>query len=152
MKEIRNKLNSVASFNFPNYTSINSFLLIICQERIVLANAEEANCSHNHAKLSSPFSEQLLPLSFYHHAHKLVLFSLASDVKTLTGHLFNALTAKKILTYIDYRLERGAVISLLKAIEGSKMAIVIFSEHYADSKWCFEELLMIADYMKKVRW
>ena len=29
------------------------------------------------------------------------------------------------------------------------MAIVIFSEHYADSKWCFKELLMIDDYMKK---
>ena len=39
--------------------------------------------------------------------------------------------------------------SLLKAIEGSKMAIIIFFEHYVDSKWCLEELLMIVDCMKK---
>ena len=69
----------------------------------------------------------------------------------ITSHIFTALDAKKIETYIDYRLERGTEISpsLLKAIKGSKIAVVIFSEHYADSEWCLEELSKIVDCMEK---
>ncbi|KAG5601706.1 hypothetical protein H5410_033076 [Solanum commersonii] len=45
----------------------------------------------------------------------------------------------------DVKLERGKFISteLLKAIEESRTAIIIFSEDYASTTWCLEELTMI---------
>ncbi|XP_031270525.1 disease resistance-like protein DSC1 [Pistacia vera] len=67
-----------------------------------------------------------------------------------TSHLNAALCWKKIITFIDYELRRGDEISssLLKAIEGSKISIVIFSKDYASSRWCLEELVKIMDCRK----
>ena len=61
------------------------------------------------------------------------------------SHLYSALCRKKIETYIDNRLERGDEISpaLLKAIEESKFSVIVFSENYAYSPWCLEELVHI---------
>lgn len=58
---------------------------------------------------------------------------------------------KKIETYIDYRLERGDEISpaLLKAIEESKVSVVIFSKDYASSSWCLDELVHILQCKKE---
>ncbi|XP_052190823.1 disease resistance protein RPV1-like isoform X6 [Diospyros lotus] len=61
-------------------------------------------------------------------------------------HLYSALHEKVIFTFKDdQRLERGESISpaLLKAIEESRFAVVVFSENYASSKWCLEELVKI---------
>ncbi|XP_016650593.1 PREDICTED: TMV resistance protein N-like isoform X2 [Prunus mume] len=46
---------------------------------------------------------------------------------------------------MDYRLEKGDNIgpALLKAIEKSKIALVIFSKDYASSTWCLKELVHI---------
>ena len=66
--------------------------------------------------------------------------------KNFTSHLFDALQNKGIWTFRDdEKLERGNTISkeLLKAIEKSRFAIVIFSENYASSKWCLDELVHI---------
>lgn len=62
-----------------------------------------------------------------------------------TSHLYAALCRKKIETYIDNRLERGDEISpaLLKAIEESKLSVIIFSQNYASSSWCLDELVHI---------
>ncbi|KAH0751253.1 hypothetical protein KY290_030485 [Solanum tuberosum] len=51
----------------------------------------------------------------------------------------------------DMKLERGKFISteLLKAIEESRTAIIIFSEDYASSTWCLEELTMIMECVDK---
>ena len=60
-----------------------------------------------------------------------------------TDHLYSALRGKGINTFIDDGgLERGGEIqpSLLKAIEESKVAIVVFSENYVHSRWCLDEL------------
>ena len=45
----------------------------------------------------------------------------------------------------DEELPRGKTISteLLSAIHGSKISIVIFSEGYASSRWCLNELVEI---------
>ena len=66
--------------------------------------------------------------------------------KSFTDHLFRALEKKGIFTFRDdEKLERGKSISeeLLKAIEKSRFAIVIFSENYASSRWCLDELVHI---------
>ncbi|XP_052183210.1 disease resistance protein RUN1-like isoform X2 [Diospyros lotus] len=66
-------------------------------------------------------------------------------------HLYSALHQKGIFTFKDdLKLERGESISpaLLKAIEESRLALVIFSENYASSKWCLEELVKILECQK----
>jgi hypothetical protein len=62
------------------------------------------------------------------------------------------LKRKQISTFIDYKLNRGEEISpsLLKAIEDSKLSVVVFSDNYASSKWCLEELAKILE-CKKVK-
>ncbi|XP_040995573.1 disease resistance protein RPV1-like [Juglans microcarpa x Juglans regia] len=62
-------------------------------------------------------------------------------------HLYDALDRKGINTYIDYELRRGKEISqaLLKAIEESRIAIIILSQNYASSTWCLDELMKILD-------
>ncbi|XP_052195829.1 disease resistance protein RUN1-like [Diospyros lotus] len=66
-------------------------------------------------------------------------------------HLYSALHQKVIFTFKDdLKLERGESISptLLKAIEESRFAVVVFSENYASSKWCLEELVKILECQK----
>ncbi|KAI5314391.1 hypothetical protein L3X38_043567 [Prunus dulcis] len=62
-----------------------------------------------------------------------------------TDHLHKNLVQKGIRTFIDDELPRGEEISqaLLDAIEGSRCSIVVFSENYASSKWCLDELVHI---------
>ncbi|XP_075080777.1 TMV resistance protein N-like [Nicotiana tabacum] len=68
--------------------------------------------------------------------------------RTFTDHLFRGLENNGIFTFQDdKRLEHGASISyeLLKAIEQSQVALVIFSKNYATSRWCLDELVKIME-------
>ena len=70
-----------------------------------------------------------------------------------THHLYFALKQKGIFTFRDEEeLETGKSISpeLLKAIEESRFAIVIFSKNYASSTWCLDELIKIIGCMKEI--
>nr|XP_028958143.1 disease resistance protein TAO1-like isoform X2 [Malus domestica] len=60
----------------------------------------------------------------------------------ITSHLRAALLQKKLETYIDNRLKRGEEIrpALLEAIEKSTISVIIFSQNYASSTWCLDEL------------
>ncbi|XP_062082861.1 disease resistance protein RUN1-like isoform X1 [Humulus lupulus] len=62
-----------------------------------------------------------------------------------TSHLHKALLLKNLQVYMDERLESGDEISsaLLKAIEDSKLSVIVFSENYASSRWCLDELVHI---------
>ena len=62
-----------------------------------------------------------------------------------TSHLYKALCDKGINTFIDNDLQRGEEISmeLLKAIELSKISIVVFSKNFTSSTWCLNELIKI---------
>jgi hypothetical protein len=76
--------------------------------------------------------------------------------RNFTSHLYDALSRKKVETFIDNNeLQKGHEISpaLIKAIEESHMSIVIFSENYASSKWCLNELKKILEckqYMEQI--
>ena len=61
------------------------------------------------------------------------------------SHLYTALCQRDIYTFIDNDLPKGEEISveLLKTIENSTMSIIVFSENYASSTWCLEELAKI---------
>ncbi|CAL8989693.1 unnamed protein product [Prunus brigantina] len=69
-----------------------------------------------------------------------------------TDHLYSALVQNGINTFIDDKLRRGGEISasLLKAIEKSRISIIVFSTKYAASKWCLDELDKILE-CKKLR-
>ncbi|TKY68181.1 TMV resistance protein N [Spatholobus suberectus] len=69
------------------------------------------------------------------------------------SHLRAELRRKKIEAYIDERLGRGEEISsaLHKAIEESKIYVLIFSEHYASSTWCLNELTKILECKRKYK-
>ncbi|XP_061943588.1 disease resistance protein RPV1-like isoform X2 [Populus nigra] len=68
-----------------------------------------------------------------------------------TSHLHAALERKQILTFVDYQLVRGDEISasLLRTIEEAKLSVIVFSENYASSEWCLEELAKINFERKK---
>ncbi|KAJ9158908.1 hypothetical protein P3X46_024451 [Hevea brasiliensis] len=66
------------------------------------------------------------------------------------SHLFKALSGKQINAFLDENLEKGEEISssLLETIEDSYVSVVVFSENYADSPWCLDELVKIFQCMK----
>lgn len=70
------------------------------------------------------------------------------DIRENFGsHLFAALVRESVKTFSDEQLRRGDEImpALMQAIEESKISLVIFSEHYAFSRWCLEELVKIIE-------
>lgn len=68
-----------------------------------------------------------------------------------TSHLYHALCNKKVNVFWDKKLERGRRISstlLNEVIKGSKISIVIFSQNFASSEFCLEELAKILECQK----
>ncbi|KAK4721789.1 hypothetical protein R3W88_012022 [Solanum pinnatisectum] len=66
--------------------------------------------------------------------------------KNFVDHLYTALQQRGIHTFKDdEKLERGKSISpsLFKAIEESMISIIIFSQNYASSSWCLDELIVL---------
>ncbi|KAI8571177.1 hypothetical protein RHMOL_Rhmol01G0098400 [Rhododendron molle] len=77
-----------------------------------------------------------------------VSFRGADTRKNFTSHLFGALEDYGFHTFRDDKeLERGEYISdgLVKAIEGSRIFLLVFSKDYAGSSWCLDELVRIMD-------
>lgn len=67
------------------------------------------------------------------------------------SHLVEALSRKKIVFFVDNKLRKGDEIaeSLLEAIETSLISLVIFSQNYASSSWCLDELVKIVECREK---
>ncbi|KAH9782186.1 ADP-ribosyl cyclase/cyclic ADP-ribose hydrolase [Citrus sinensis] len=79
-------------------------------------------------------------------------FRGANTRKSFISHLYAALNGKGIYVFKDDKeLERGASISpgLLKAIEDSRISIIVFSQNYASSTWCLDELVKIVQCKNK---
>ncbi|XP_076952317.1 disease resistance protein Roq1-like [Bidens hawaiensis] len=72
--------------------------------------------------------------------------------KTFVDHLYTSLVEQGVHTYKDdVTLPWGESIglALLKAIRESRIAIIIFSENYANSSWCLDELVYIMKCMNE---
>ncbi|CAL5398790.1 unnamed protein product [Camellia sinensis] len=68
--------------------------------------------------------------------------------KTFTDHLYTALVHAGIHTFRDNdELERGEEIdlNLHRAIEESRISIIVLSKDYASSGWCLNELVKILE-------
>ncbi|XP_050275097.1 disease resistance protein RPV1-like [Quercus robur] len=67
-----------------------------------------------------------------------------------TSNLNGILRHNGINTFMDDELQRGEKISteLIKAIESSKILIIVLSKNYATSTWCLDELIKILECKK----
>ncbi|KAJ7975477.1 TMV resistance protein N-like [Quillaja saponaria] len=84
--------------------------------------------------------------------HVFLCFRGEDTRKTFTGNLYSALDQRGINTFIDdEELRRGEEISptILKAIEESRISIIVFSENFGSSTWCLDELVKILECKKE---
>ncbi|XP_030923066.1 TMV resistance protein N-like [Quercus lobata] len=91
---------------------------------------------------------------FTHQSKKFNVFLSFTGIDTrrgFTSHLYHALCQQGIDTFIDNDLKKGDKISdvLINIIENSTMSIIIFSENYASSTWCLDELAKIVECRNK---
>ncbi|CAK7338349.1 unnamed protein product [Dovyalis caffra] len=80
--------------------------------------------------------------------HVFLSFRGEDTRKNFTDHLYSALVRTGIYTFRDdNELPKGEEISkqLLKAIEESRISIVVFSKGYASSTCCLDELAKIME-------
>ncbi|KAM5575294.1 disease resistance protein RUN1-like [Rosa sericea] len=71
--------------------------------------------------------------------------------RTFTDHLYAALVRAGVRTFRDAEgLRRGENISeeLVRIIQECRISLIVFSENYADSSWCLEELVQILECRK----
>ncbi|KAL2340894.1 hypothetical protein Fmac_008834 [Flemingia macrophylla] len=67
------------------------------------------------------------------------------------SHLIDNFQREKVNVFVDDKLKRGDEIwpSLVGAIQGSSISLIIFSQDYASSHWCLEELVTILECREK---
>ncbi|KAI6705131.1 hypothetical protein NL676_008093 [Syzygium grande] len=88
------------------------------------------------------------PSNLNRNYHVFLSFRGADVRKNFLSHLYAALEHKGIQTFVDSEeLMKGEEIStaLTRAIEESQVAIIVFSEDYASSPWCLEEVVKIME-------
>lgn len=77
-----------------------------------------------------------------------VFLSFRSEEDDFSKRLYNALS-KEVRVFRDNNegMERGGTDEnnkrLFKAMEDSAASVVVFTQHYADSRWCLDELAML---------
>ncbi|CAN1171612.1 Disease resistance protein L6 [Linum perenne] len=117
------------------YLSVSSFTLT------VMKSESESSSSVDPILLPPPIGEYEVFLSFR-----------GPDVRlNFADHLYTYLVGSKIRTFRDDEaLPKGESIgpSLVKAITESKVYIPIFTQNYASSKWCLQELAKIVECWK----
>uniref|UniRef100_A0A6N2LJP5 TIR domain-containing protein n=1 Tax=Salix viminalis TaxID=40686 RepID=A0A6N2LJP5_SALVM len=97
------------------------------------------------ASMKEPDSSHFRPKGAY---DVFLSFRGEDNRRTFTDHLYTALVQAGVHTFLDENeIPRGEEISkhLLKAIQESKISIVIFSKGYASTRWCLNELVEILE-------
>ena len=95
------------------------------------------------ASSSSPFSKSK-PQFMY---DVFINFRGEDTRKKFVCHIYKALSNAGINTFIDEEnIQKGMTLDeLMTAIEGSQIAIVVFSKTYTESTWCLRELQKIIE-------
>ncbi|KAM7465475.1 hypothetical protein LguiB_013037 [Lonicera macranthoides] len=90
--------------------------------------------------------------STYRYNYQVFLSFRGKDTrKTFTDHLYIALVKAGLRTFRDDdEIERGKrlELELRKAIQVSRISIIVLSKNYASSKWCLDEVVTILEWSK----
>ncbi|KAJ9554593.1 hypothetical protein OSB04_018638 [Centaurea solstitialis] len=131
---------------FLNAITVLFRCLLWCFRLVFFMGPPQEQINHSTASSSSSF-HSAPPSSSESCKHDVFLSFRGADTRnTIVDHLYSALVQQGVYTYKDDQtLPRGETIgpSLLKAIEESQIAVIVFSENYADSSWCLQELAHI---------
>ncbi|KAL5538541.1 hypothetical protein UlMin_045455 [Ulmus minor] len=111
-------------------------------------------CSNNRSSHFLVYFPMASASSFSYRYDVFLSFRGEDTRLNFTGHLYEALRAAGINTFIDDdELPRGEAIrcELLRSIQGSRVSIIVFSRRYGDSSWCLNELVEIMKCRRTVR-
>ena len=116
-------------------------LLLSLGSALVLPQLGLCVATMAHSVGQENFAPSLLTPTLTYEYEVFVSFNGEDTHTSFTGHLFAALERKRIHAY------RGEYIQteLMKAIETSRIAVVVFSKNYATSNWCLDELVKIME-------
>ncbi|KAI5587031.1 hypothetical protein BDE02_05G004100 [Populus trichocarpa] len=102
----------------------------------------------------NPVTQILILLSLMPTTYDVFLSFRGEDTRrNFTDHLYKALSREGIPTFRDDDgIRRGENIELeiKKAIQETKLSIIVFSKEYASSRWCLDELEMIMERRRTV--
>lgn len=126
--------SSTISSSIPSHPSMSSF--------------------YNEDSFSTDCRSRKSPLKIFR-SYEVFLSYRGEDTRaSFTAHLNASLLNAGINVFKDDdSIYKGARISksLPEAIEQSRIAVVVFSKHYADSKWCLNELVKIMKCHRAIR-
>ncbi|KAL4639452.1 hypothetical protein ACB092_03G219600 [Castanea dentata] len=140
---VQNIMNTIPAYTLPAL-SFSANTKVNMERRTIVQIPSMASLNNEGASFSSSTSrwEYVVFLSFR-----------GEDTREgFTSHLYKALCNKGINTFIDdIDLPRGEEISekLIQAIKNSSILVIVFSENYAESKWCLDELAKIVECKEK---
>ena len=125
-----------------------SLLVLASLIALVLPQLGLCVATMTHSKGQENFDTSLSTPTLTHEYDVFVSFRGEDTRTNFKAYLLAAFDRKRIRAYRDdVDLPRGAEIGpeLLKAIETSRIAVVVFSKNYATSSWCLDELVKIME-------
>ena len=134
----------------PSAPSISALAALLLSLGIALVLPQLVLCvaTMTHSEGQENFDPSLSTPTLTHEYDVFVSFR-GNDTRTsFTAYLLAAFKRKRIRAYRDdVDLPRGGEIEpeILKAIETSRIAVVVFSKSYATSSWCLDELVKIME-------
>lgn len=125
-------------------------LLLISKPKVIVANIIPNSNNHYYSTCPvtySPSTSTHAPQIKY---DVFVSFKGSDVRKNFLSHVLEALSRKKIIVFSDKKLKTGDELSAIqRAIEKSFISLVIFSQNFASSYWCLEEVLKMVECREK---
>ncbi|CAN1168999.1 Disease resistance protein L6, partial [Linum perenne] len=147
--------DEMADWELPVDISCILFMSLFCSGSYccdAVSRLTESFPSHSNLLHTCQFLFTMSNSDFQTEEYEVFLSFRGSDVRqSFADHLYACLVRSKIRTFRDEEvLQKGETIgpSLVKAITESKILIPIFTQNYASSKWCLQELAKMVDCYK----